>query len=368
MPRPIDLPTVQDECKCRNCGYSLRGLPESGQCPECGTPVLESLNRGAGARLVQLTSTPRGWVGNEPLLYLLRLTLGMAMLIVGIAPVSLTAMDGWLAAFGGDRGPMPMLDPPLAWVAFGGAVLWTAGLALLSYPRSAKGGGEEERRRLAREVGGTKCAALITQLVWPAMPVVAAALSGSGFFTPVVALLVLVGVFGLGAVARLMEYFTAGVNDLDVENMLDRVAFWLFVLPALSLVCLILLRTLPEWSLLFVAMVNSVLTLGWVVCVAYLGWSMVNLVRLTGWARRNARERAEMDARKLERARRAAQMGTPEAMQEGFALAAGGMLGGRPPAPPEPQPLPTGPLPGQNTPRISKSGAAPYALEDDPPR
>lgn len=31
------------ELLCESCGYAIAGLPESGNCPECGTPILQSL-------------------------------------------------------------------------------------------------------------------------------------------------------------------------------------------------------------------------------------------------------------------------------------------------------------------------------------
>src|SRR4051812_34970917 len=35
--------TVAFDTPCRHCMYSLRALPTDGRCPECGTPVAESI-------------------------------------------------------------------------------------------------------------------------------------------------------------------------------------------------------------------------------------------------------------------------------------------------------------------------------------
>ncbi len=39
--RPINLAT--DDVPCRNCGFNLRGLTETGNCPECGAPIWNSI-------------------------------------------------------------------------------------------------------------------------------------------------------------------------------------------------------------------------------------------------------------------------------------------------------------------------------------
>jgi len=34
---------IETSIKCKDCGYSLRGLADHGECPECGTPIRHSL-------------------------------------------------------------------------------------------------------------------------------------------------------------------------------------------------------------------------------------------------------------------------------------------------------------------------------------
>jgi hypothetical protein len=41
MPKAASIPT-ETESLCETCGYRLMGLPESGNCPECGRPITDS--------------------------------------------------------------------------------------------------------------------------------------------------------------------------------------------------------------------------------------------------------------------------------------------------------------------------------------
>src|SRR3954451_16583840 len=38
------LPSEPADLLCIGCGYLLRGLPEEGECPECGRPIAQSLD------------------------------------------------------------------------------------------------------------------------------------------------------------------------------------------------------------------------------------------------------------------------------------------------------------------------------------
>lgn len=67
---------------CRKCRYNLRGLPTSGNCPECGTPVQFSLQSDV------LANSDPGWLKS--------LHSGAVMILWGIAVIVL----GFLAIFG----------------------------------------------------------------------------------------------------------------------------------------------------------------------------------------------------------------------------------------------------------------------------
>lgn len=40
------MAAIPTEPTCAKCGYDLAGLPDHGDCPECGKPIRHSLNRG----------------------------------------------------------------------------------------------------------------------------------------------------------------------------------------------------------------------------------------------------------------------------------------------------------------------------------
>ena len=42
MSRVAPVVPADDDILCEGCGYTLNGLPESGNCPECGTPIASS--------------------------------------------------------------------------------------------------------------------------------------------------------------------------------------------------------------------------------------------------------------------------------------------------------------------------------------
>lgn len=45
MARTVTVPAESD-LLCESCGYVLNGLPEDGNCPECGTPIIQTIDVG----------------------------------------------------------------------------------------------------------------------------------------------------------------------------------------------------------------------------------------------------------------------------------------------------------------------------------
>src|SRR5438046_1791438 len=43
MTHAATMVPAETDLLCEGCGYTLNGLPESGNCPECGKPIIESI-------------------------------------------------------------------------------------------------------------------------------------------------------------------------------------------------------------------------------------------------------------------------------------------------------------------------------------
>ena len=94
-----DVAVVEDELPCAGCEYDLRNLPIGGNCPECGTPIARSLERGtlhhADPRWLRRLAVA-GWLVPASLAFgvAVQLALQAAKARLGLA---LPAYDGWIA-------------------------------------------------------------------------------------------------------------------------------------------------------------------------------------------------------------------------------------------------------------------------------
>lgn len=139
MVRTIEPPSsppqfVSEDRRCGGCGYNLKGLPNSGNCPECGRPIARR-RRGPGFadHLVQ-----------APLPWLLAFRLGAVMLTLSAAAfiifqtLALVWPGQWAI-----NGPMGLVVVSIAW----GIAVW-----IVTRPRPLTPGSivppDEEWRRL----------------------------------------------------------------------------------------------------------------------------------------------------------------------------------------------------------------------------
>lgn len=105
-------PTVTDR-KCRKCGYSLKGLPASGVCPECGTPF-------AAARVGRFCDN----LTDAPIEYLCTLRGGLLMLGLAVAVLVLGLVATLFLGFGALAGASLIVS-----------VLWMIGVWVAVTPR-----------------------------------------------------------------------------------------------------------------------------------------------------------------------------------------------------------------------------------------
>ncbi|MCA9294921.1 MAG: hypothetical protein KC983_00355, partial [Phycisphaerales bacterium] len=86
---------------CVSCGYSLKGLDESGVCPECGTAIEKSLTGDAlvhaDARWLRTLYLGQTMIAQGPIVIVMLLTLGIALMIVRLAVAGRTSVNlAWL--------------------------------------------------------------------------------------------------------------------------------------------------------------------------------------------------------------------------------------------------------------------------------
>lgn len=109
--------TVTDR-KCRKCGYSLKGLPQGGVCPECGTPF-------AGVRVGRFCDN----LTDAPIEYLRTLRLGLLMLGGAVVVLVSGLAATFILGFGAIAGAALLVG-----------VLWMVGVWIAVTPRSIDDG------------------------------------------------------------------------------------------------------------------------------------------------------------------------------------------------------------------------------------
>lgn len=111
--RTPDEPILEDR-KCAGCGYNLRGLRTSGNCPECGKPIRE--RRELPRYADQMVHAPLSWLRQY----------AFATLVLGVG--------GWVMALSLLAWSWT-LRPACGGVALLGALAWSLGTFLTTRPR-----------------------------------------------------------------------------------------------------------------------------------------------------------------------------------------------------------------------------------------
>jgi predicted Zn-ribbon and HTH transcriptional regulator len=269
---------------CANCGYDLRGLPQSGTCPECGQPIVQ-------VRGVRMKEPP---LGHAPRSYLALLSLGLVLMACG-----------WVARWAGLLLP-PVLGMGATGSALSGAMglgLWLTGLGIVLRPRPI---GSNDGSIFGREWLRLRLLIALTQCAGLASVAATAALGGGGAAS----------VFGL--ILFFSETIVA-MGWIPLCIYLARIADWApedglarrlrgtgFCLGFFGV--MIAAMFLPNWPVLGV--IRGIVTFlagAWffgifLSTVALLIW-MVQMISMVTWAMRNAANERARDRRRAQRAR-----------------------------------------------------------------
>ncbi len=298
---------------CGRCGYNLMGLPDGGNCPECGTPIR-----------ARVSAQKRDVLGDAPAGYLLGLMLGLAcsglagLGLIGLNFLTSLAQLGWPAAARNT-------------VLFTLASMWFGGIVLVLRQRPGTGAAREiderglEWFRLRLFVGATQLGVLGYVFADVSYSRVAGALPPNpmaGVWFVVGLLSLIVAVTGWPALCFYMARLTDWAPDDSLTGQWRATGSFIGF-GALATVIGLVASTLGT-ALKFIAVIGGVLCLSLPLASVYMMALLVGTSGMVLLAMWNAHGRRARDARMAERALRLA--------DEMASRSAGGANAPRPPA------------------------------------
>jgi hypothetical protein len=224
---------------CNGCAFNLAGLPRSGRCPECGTPIALSL---AG-----------GGIANDADDYVRTLRRGCSLLVVATAVrgASIVGTFGLLGALS-SLNAAAMAKAPWLFDVFGVpsllVTLWATWVFTTPHPRLALGERWWSARRVARWAMGCEFAFVLVRLILAQFGVLAQFTPGmslSGYVQSSIAGLVYLGVqvswlLGFFAILRYSGLVAARIPDDALRRGAARLQ-WLLPLLATVAVAIFML-------------------------------------------------------------------------------------------------------------------------------
>lgn len=240
VPPPPPM-TVDRTQPCVKCGYDLRGLPLTGVCPECGSPVEDSLR---GLVLQFASAQYRGKLKRGLSLILNGILLQIGLMVLGF---------GVVLAFPGSR--MVMLG--LSAAGLGVTVMLMLGYWLFTEPDPGYTGIEKPKsaRQVARIAVAVQAVIQVVQLVMSMADDAVGAVSGtSGGFTLVSAVS---GLLTLAALAAWATQFFAVMlytrwlgSRVPDAHVASKSKTYMWLLPVLTTLGILLLGFGPLIALI----------------------------------------------------------------------------------------------------------------------
>jgi hypothetical protein len=293
-PRPVD--TIEDDRRCIECGYSLRGLSASGVCPECGAEASFAVRPfDWGARVAD--DSELGLASSTYLVPLALALVSMALAAPALAAVGLATWNGGWSEFN------------LVLGLAAGAVWLCVTLVLCRDRPRPKGSPRHPDDVRAWPI---RLLAVLSQPLWIVLPVLAQLeANGTPWASPAKrACFILAGLSACSA--PVLAALTAEwAHDFHLMERL-RNAAWFVAAAALGLgAChLITLTGLPP--AMFAIGFSVILQVAWGLAMVAVALGALLLLLDVGWAAVNSTERLARDSRRAARERaKAAALAVP---------------------------------------------------------